>query len=205
MKYFLTLYILAIVTLIGVAGFRGDVSRKPPIEVFPDMDRQMKLRPQEPNAVFGNDRSSQPYVEGTIFRGMPYQDTPMNTGRISGSTNWVETVPVALTDELMARGQQRYNIHCLPCHGAAGDGKGITSKYGMVAVANFHDARLVSMTDGEIFNTITHGKNLMGSYGANIRIEDRWAIIGYVRALQRSRLATLDEVPENQKAALEQE
>jgi hypothetical protein len=61
------------------------------------------------------------------------------------------------------------------------------------------------MTDGEIFNTITHGKNLMGSYGANIRIEDRWAIIGYVRALQRSRLATLDEVPENQKAALEQE
>ena len=86
MKYFLTLYILAIVTLIGVAGFRGDVSRKPPIEVFPDMDRQMKLRPQEPNAVFGNDRSSQPYVEGTIFRGMPYQDTPMNTGRISGST-----------------------------------------------------------------------------------------------------------------------
>jgi hypothetical protein len=75
----------------------------------------------------------------------------------------------------------------------------------MVAVANFHDARLVSMTDGEIFNTITHGKNLMGSYGANINIEDRWAVIGYVRALQRSRLATLDEVPEAMKAALEKE
>jgi len=205
MKYFLTLYILAIVTLIGVAGFRGEISRKPPIEVFPDMDRQMKLRPQEPNVTFGNSRSSQPYVEGTIFRGMPYQDVPTNTGRISGSTNWVETAPVVFTDELMARGQQRYNIHCLPCHGAAGDGKGITSKYGMVAVANFHDARLVSMTDGEIFNTITHGKGLMGSYGANIKIGDRWAIIGYVRALQRSRLATLDEVPENQKVVLEQE
>ncbi len=205
MKYFLTLYILAIVTLIGVAGFRGEISRKPPIEVFPDMDRQMKLRPQEPNVTFGNSRSSQPYVEGTIFRGMPYQDVPTNTGRISGSTNWVETAPVVFTDELMARGQQRYNIHCLPCHGATGDGKGITSKYGMVAVANFHDARLVSMTDGEIFNTITHGKGLMGSYGANIKIGDRWAIIGYVRALQRSRLATLDEVPENQKVVLEQE
>ena len=205
MKYFLTLYILAIVTLIGVAGFRDEISRKPPIEVFPDMDRQMKLRPQEPNVTFGNSRSSQPYVEGTIFRGMPYQDVPTNTGRISGSTNWVETAPVVFTDELMARGQQRYNIHCLPCHGAAGDGKGITSKYGMVAVANFHDARLVSMTDGEIFNTITHGKGLMGSYGANIKIGDRWAIIGYVRALQRSRLATLDEVPENQKVVLEQE
>jgi mono/diheme cytochrome c family protein len=136
---------------------------------------------------------------------MPYQDTPINTGRISGTTNWVETNPIELTVERMKRGQQRYNIHCLPCHGASGDGKGITSKYGMVAVANFHDARLVSMTDGEIFNTITHGKNLMGSYGANINIEDRWAVIGYVRALQRSRLATLDEVPEAMKAALEKE
>ena len=140
MKYFLTLYILAIVTLIGVAGFRGDVSRKPPIEVFPDMDRQMKLRPQEPNAVFGNDRSFSKLCGGDDLSWHALPGHPMNTGRISGSTNWVETAPVALTDELMARGQQRYNIHCLPCHGAAGDGKGITSKYGMVAVANFHDA-----------------------------------------------------------------
>jgi len=205
MKYFLTIYILAIVTLVGVAGFRGEVSRKPPIEVFPDMDRQMKLRPQEPNRLFGNERSSQPYVEGTIFRGMPYQDIPFNTGLNLGTTNWVETLPISLTEQLMERGRQRYNIHCLPCHGASGDGKGITSKYGMLAVANFHDARLISMTDGEIFNTITHGKGLMGSYGANIEIKDRWAIIGYVRALQRGRLATLDEVPENQKAVLEQE
>ena len=205
MKYFLTIYILAIVTLVGVAGFRGEVSRKPPIEVFPDMDRQMKLRPQEPNRLFGNERSSQPYVEGTIFRGMPYQDIPFNTGLNLGTTNWVETLPISLTEQLMERGRQRYNIHCLPCHGASGDGKGITSKYGMLAVANFHDARLISMTDGEIFNTITHGKGLMGSYGANIEIKDRWAIIGYVRALQRGRLATLDEVPENQKVVLEQE
>lgn len=169
------------------------------------MDRQMKLRPQEPNRLFGNERSSQPYVEGTIFRGMPYQDIPFNTGLNLGTTNWVETLPISLTEQLMERGRQRYNIHCLPCHGASGDGKGITSKYGMLAVANFHDARLISMTDGEIFNTITHGKGLMGSYGANIEIKDRWAIIGYVRALQRGRLATLDEVPENQKAVLEQE
>ena len=75
---------------------------------------------------------------------------------------------------------------CAPCHGKVGDGKGITTKYNMVAVANFHDLRLVSMADGEIFNTITHGKNLMGSYGANVEIEDRWAIIAYIRALQES-------------------
>ncbi|XOV73310.1 MAG: c-type cytochrome [Verrucomicrobiota bacterium] len=203
MRYFLTLYILAIVAFIGIAGFRGEITRKPPIEVFPDMDRQMKLRPQEPNRFFGNQRSSQPYVEGTIARGMPYQDIPVNTGRISGSTNWVEVSPIEITEAVMSRGRERYNISCAPCHGAAGDGKGITTKYGMVAVANFHDARLVEMADGEIFNTITHGKNLMGSYGANIKIEDRWAIIAYLRALQRSRLSKMDDVPEPQQAALQ--
>ncbi len=122
---------------------------------------------------------------------------------MTGSTNWIEISPVEITEALMERGHQRYDIHCTPCHGAAGDGKGITSKYGMVAVANFHDARLVSMTDGEIFNTITNGKNLMGPYGANIKIEDRWAIIAYLRALQRSRLSTMDDVPEPQKAAFQ--
>ena len=122
---------------------------------------------------------------------------------MTGSTNWIEISPVEITEALMERGHQRYDIHCTPCHGAAGDGKGITSKYGMVAVANFHDARLVSMTDGEISNTITNGKNLMGPYGANIKIEDRWAIIAYLRALQRSRLSTMDDVPEPQKAAFQ--
>ena len=122
---------------------------------------------------------------------------------MTGSTNWIEISPVEITEAFMERGHQRYDIHCTPCHGAAGDGKGITSKYGMVAVANFHDARLVSMTDGEIFNTITNGKNLMGPYGANIKIEDRWAIIAYLRALQRSRLSTMDDVPEPQKAAFQ--
>ena len=194
---------MAIVVVVGVAGFRGSISRKPPIEVFPDMDRQMKLRPQEPNRFFANHRSSQPFVEGTIARGMPYQDIPLNTGKITGSTNWVENIPVDVTEALMERGRQRYDIFCSPCHGETGDGKGVTTKYGMVAVANFHDARLVSMTDGEIFNTITYGKNLMGPYGANIKIEDRWAIVAYLRALHRSRLSTMDDVPEPQKAALQ--
>ena len=159
---------MAIVAVVGVTGFRGSISRKPPIEVFPDMDRQMKLRPQESNRFFGNKRSSKHYVEGTIARGMPYQDIPVNTGMITGSTNWVEINPLEITESFMERGRQRYDIYCLPCHGAAGDGKGITTKYGMVAVANFHEERIVSQPDGEIFNTITYGKNLMGPYGANI-------------------------------------
>jgi len=106
----------------------------------------------------------------------------------------------------MARGQERFNINCSPCHGAAGDGKGITSKYGMVIIADLHDSKpprkVVQQPDGEIFNTITYGKTLMGAYGANVTVEDRWAIIAYVRALQRSRLASLEDVPAEQRPAL---
>jgi mono/diheme cytochrome c family protein len=108
--------------------------------------------------------------------------------------------PLPLTRQLLDRGEQRYHINCMPCHGPAGDGKGITSKYNMYSMANFHDQRLVNMPDGEIFNTITYGKNLMGSYAANVTVEDRWAIIYYVRTLERSQLASVEDVPEPDRA-----
>ncbi len=202
MKYFLGFLILAVASVCLIAGRQGDKSLKPPIEIIPDMDRQPKLRPQAGNDFFADGKSSQLKVDGTVARGSHYADNEVNTGRIPGSTNFVAFIPVPVTKELMARGHQRYDINCAPCHGKVGDGKGITTKYNMVAVANFHDLRLVSMTDGEIFNTITHGKNLMGSYGANVEIEDRWAIIAYIRALQRSRLATIDDVPAPNRAVL---
>lgn len=202
MKYFLGFLILAVASVCLIAGRQGDKSLKPPIEIIPDMDRQPKLRPQAGNDFFADGKSSQLKVDGTVARGSHYADNEVNTGRIPGSTNFVAFIPVPVTKELMARGHQRYDINCAPCHGKVGDGKGITTKYNMVAVANFHDLRLVSMTDGEIFNTITHGKNLMGSYGANVEIEDRWAIIAYIRALQRSRLATIDDVPAQNRAVL---
>jgi mono/diheme cytochrome c family protein len=111
----------------------------------------------------------------------------------------VETNALPITATLLARGQERFNINCSPCHGAAGDGKGITSKLGMGVIADLHDPkpprRVVQQPDGEIFNTITFGKNLMGPYGPNVAVEDRWAIVAYVRALQRSHLASLEDVP----------
>ncbi len=204
MRYFLAVYILIVVAVVSIAGFRGSKSAKPPREVFPDMDRQIKLRPQSGNEFFENRRSSQLYVEGTVARDDPYQNSPVNTGRVQSSTNFVDTIPVTVDETLLNRGRQRYDIHCALCHGAAGDGKGIITKYGMVAVANFHDPRLVKMPAGEIFHTITHGKNLMGSYGAAIDITNRWAIVAYLRALQLSRLAIAEELPENERAALQQ-
>src|SRR5262249_8229624 len=187
MRYFLSGCILLGLVMVSLTGFRGGKSRRPPIEIFPDMSRQAKLRPQSYDGFFADRLASRPPVAGTIARDSAFEDNEMNTGRILGTTNFVEVIPVPVTQQLLPPGQQRYQINCLPCHGAAGDGKGITSKYGMVAIANFHDARLVKMPDGEIFNAITYGKNLMGAYGANVTINDRWAIIAYIRALERSR------------------
>jgi mono/diheme cytochrome c family protein len=203
MRYFLIAFVVLCALVVGVAGFRGRISRKPPIEVFPDMDRQLKLRPQAEFNFYPDGRSSRLPVEGTVARGSAYEDNEVNTGRVRGSTNFVEVIPVQVTEALLERGQERYQISCAPCHGAAGDGKGITTKYGMAVIADLHDAktrRLIQQTDGELFNTITHGRGLMGPYGGTIEIQDRWAIVAYVRALQRSRLATVDDVPAEQRA-----
>lgn len=199
MRIFLFIFVMVIATVFFVAGKQGDTSRKPPIEIFDDMVRQDKFRPQQPNAFFANGRTSQRFVEGAVARGSAYEDVPVNTGRVSGRTNFVDVIPVKVDEKLMARGGDRYAISCKVCHGALGDGNGITKQLGMAVVANLHDPRIVTMPDGEIFNTITHGKNLMGGYGANISIQDRWAIVAYVRALQRSQLGVISEVPESQR------
>ena len=205
MRYVLLLMALSGALIVLVAGKRGDTSRRPPIEIFPDMDRQPKLRPQTGNDFFKDGFSSQLPVAGTIARGAPYQDAPENTGKVSGTTNWVQTIPVPVTVQLMARGRERYNISCSPCHGEAGDGKGVTTKFGMAVIADLHDVaarRVPQQPDGELFNTISYGKGLMQGYAANVSISDRWAIVAYVRALQRGRLSTIDDVPAAERAAV---
>lgn len=196
MRYFLIVFALTCLSVFLIAGKQGDVSRNQPIEIFDDMVRQDKFRPQQPNNFFANGRTSQSFVDGTVARGSHYEDSPMNTGKHpGGGTNWVSVIPVKVTETLMKRGYQRYGISCQPCHGLLGDGNGITKKYGMAVVGNLLDPKIVGQADGELFNTITHGKNLMNGYGANISVEDRWAIVAYVRALQRSRYASADDVP----------
>src|SRR5258706_16158068 len=122
------------------------------MEVSRDMDRQLKLRPMQPNSFFANGVSSQPHVPGTIARSMaitnaagmaifPYEENPMNTGHVTGTTNFVELNPLPVNADLLARGQQRFTINCTPCHGQLADGNGITKKYGMTVVANLHDKR----------------------------------------------------------------
>jgi len=208
--------ILAVLVLaaagFAIVGFPGRLSRKPPIEVFSDMDRQLRLRPQKPFDFLPNGVSSQLPPPGTIARSTPiqtldgavypFEDSPVNTGKISGTTNFVETNPLRVDAQLLARGHERFDIYCAPCHGKLGDGNGITKKIGdMPAVANLHEKRFVEMPDGEIFNTVTHGKGLMGAYGPIVPTEDRWAIIAYLRALQLSQLGTVDDLPADQQAS----
>jgi mono/diheme cytochrome c family protein len=212
MRYFLTIFAIIVVLVVAIAGTRGSKSRRSPIEIFPDMVRQPKLRPQAPDGFFANGRSSQPNVPGTVVRSTPiqtaagevypYEDAPVNTGRITGTTNFVELNPLVVDRELLQRGQQRFTINCAPCHGGLGDGNGITKKYGMAVVGNLHDKRMVLMPDGEIFNTLSYGKGLMQGYAGQIDVQDRWAIVAYVRALQLARLGTTNDVPASEQAAL---
>jgi len=212
MRYFLAIFGLVVVVTVLIAGRRGDMSRKPPIEVFPDMDRQLKLRPLEPNGFFPNGISSQPFLEGTVARGKPlsvagrevylYEDSPVITGKITGTTNFIELNPYPVTSGLLARGRERFTIYCSPCHGAQGDGNTVVKKFGLATVRNLHELIVVQQPDGEIFNTISVGKSTMQGYAAQIPVEDRWAIVAYLRALQFSRLGHAEELSPELRAKL---
>ena len=213
MRHFLLILGLCVLVVMGVLGKRGHHFRKTSLYIFPDMEWQLKLRPQKDNAFFTNGTTSQLPVPGTIPRSAPFQtangpvypfeDSPVNTGRVTGTTNFVENNPLPITRQLLERGQQRFQINCSPCHGATADGNGITKKIGaMAVVANLHDKRIVEMADGELFFVITNGRNLMGAYGANVTVEDRWAVIAYLRALQLASLGSIDDVPPELRATL---
>jgi mono/diheme cytochrome c family protein len=214
MRYFLLIFVVCCVAVVGILGKRGTHFRKTSLYIFPDMEWQPKLRPQKDNSFFTNGLSSQLHVAGTIPRSTttrtaageevyPLQDAPLNTGRVAGTTNFIENNPLAIDARLLKRGQQRFNINCSPCHGAAGDGNGITKKLGvMLTVKDLHEKRIVEMPDGELFYVITHGRNTMGAYGPTVAVEDRWAIIAYLRALHLTRLGTLEDVPQELRASL---
>src|SRR5271154_3783886 len=203
--YFILVFVASAAAVFTIFGIPGHLSRTPPLEVFPDMVRQAKLRPEKPFDFFTNGLSSQLPPAGTVMRSAPvetlngpvysYQDVPLNTGCVTGTTNFVATNPLPITGALLQRGHEQFDIYCGPCHGRVGDGNGITKKLGvMPAVANLHDKRIVEMTDGEIFNTVSNGKGLMGAYGPLIPTEDRWALIAYLRALQLSWLGTTNDL-----------
>jgi len=212
LSYFFLALALAVVGVVSIAGFRGQHSPKPPIEIFPDMIYQDKVKDQAPSAFFADGNSARAPIPGTVAMEMPAQNDYWATGKWD-ETHWGDGIPVheardserALRIDAanMARGRERYTISCEVCHGAAGDGKGITSKYGLNSAANYHQDKYRQMSDGEIFNTITNGKGQMLGYGYNVAIDDRWRIVMYIRALQRSQNAALEDASPEEQAQLE--
>ncbi|HEV8184739.1 MAG TPA: cytochrome c [Chthoniobacterales bacterium] len=229
LRAFFLIFLLVGIAMVAFLGFRGRHTSGTPIELFPDMVRQQKVRPQAPLAFFADDRGSRVPVAGTVPIGyeMPTADLEPSPGtpaaasnnpqpqRIAFSAspdyldtgkmgpNWGTGIPVEVTPQFMLRGEQRFNINCAVCHGPTAAGNGIAKQYGLATVVGLQDERIRNMSDGEIFNTITHGKNTMMAYGPNITVQDRWAIVAYLRALQRSQNATIDDVPLDARGELE--
>ena len=228
-RYFLLLLVFVSLLVLGIAGLRDysflpHKTKRPPIELFPDMVRQDKVKAQAPSDFFADGRGARAPIAGTVPLGYT-QPTALaaaadgavmggaydvvlfagkedyaNTGKVG--TNWGNGLPFEATLATLQRGHDRYQIQCAVCHGATGQGNGIATKYGLVGVANLHQQRIRDMSNGEIYNTIVNGKNTMLGYGASVQVPDRWAIIAYIRALQRSQNATITDVPDDQQAAL---
>ena len=196
--YLITAFV--VVLTISLLGFRGTRFTHPPMDVFPEwafpgMRNQPKLRPQGASTFFADGRADRSPPPGVVSRDPVRNDDALYSGKAADGS-WVRGFPVAVNDQLITRGKERYTIYCSPCHGAVGDGNGITKQYGMGATPTYHDPRLRDMAEGEIFNTITHGspnKN-MQSYADKILPQDRWAVILYVRALQRAQTGTTADV-----------
>ena len=185
---------------VSILGFRGQIFTLPPLDQWPDwafpgMEVQPKHRPQSASAFFADGRADRTPPPRTVARGMMRDDLHLHHGKVAGG-GFATGLPATLTVDgaFLERGRTQYQIYCAPCHGALGDGNGITKKYGMGATPSYHDPRLRAQPDGELYQTITLGKNTMLPYADKLAPADRWAVVAYVRALQRAQQGTVADV-----------
>jgi hypothetical protein len=199
-RYFFLSILFIVTFVVAVAGFRGCTFTKPPIQIIPDMDQQPRGNPQGESHFFPDGREARMPVPGVTPRGSMTDDEYFDTGRMND--RWGNGIPMELDMEHMLRGQERYEIYCSVCHGSVGAGNGIVTHYGVVGVASFQSKRLQEMPDGQLYDVITNGKGLMQPYASKLLPQDRWAVVAYVRALQRSQNAATSDVPASQQAEL---
>ncbi len=203
--------ILVALSWIPVAlALRARVVKKtePRVHVIPDMDNQPKVKTQSRLMLFADRRGMRPPVPGTVARGAVIGDSALILGK-NDDDGWVETSPVPVTMPMLERGRQRYEIYCSPCHGLAGYGDGMVALRAdqlqegtWTPPTSFHTDLVRERPPGHLFNTISNGIRNMPSYGSQIPVDDRWAIVAYVKALQRSQNATIDDVPADLQAQL---
>jgi mono/diheme cytochrome c family protein len=160
-----------------------------------------RYEPLEASTFFADGRSSRTLVPNTVARGLLREDTHLNEGKVDGKL--ATTFPMPVTADVMARGQERFNVFCSPCHGRTGEGDGMIVQRGFRKPPSFHEDRLRNAPVGYFFDVMTHGFGAMQDYSAQVPVADRWAIAAYVRALQFSQRATVDDVPADRRADLD--
>src|SRR4051794_25621481 len=186
---------------VALSGCAGQTSRSTSIEVWPDMKRQDKGKPQQESKFFGDHRASRMPVPGTVARGFLKEDDAYFTGVLANQ--YIGKNPETMNIELLKLGQMKFNTYCSPCHDRTGKGKGIVAlKEPTWQPSNLQEDRVKAMVDGEIFNVITLGRRSMPSYRFQITEQDRWAIVAYLRALQRTTGGTVNDVPQELRADL---
>lgn len=203
----LMLVSITFVPLLLIAKARSTTFDTPRIHWIPDMDHQFKYKTQSENGIYADSRAMRTPPEGTVARGMLQEDDHFYRGLVGGQ--FAEMLPMPITETLLARGEQRYEIFCAPCHGLDGEGRGMVAlraealqEPAWVQPASFHTDLVRGRADGHLYNSITNGIRNMPAYGAQVPPADRWAIVAYVRALQRSRNARIDDVPAQVRPSL---
>jgi len=181
---------LALVSSLGLAACRQDMHDAPRYEVY------------EASSSFADGRASRNLPAGTVARGQLRDDEHLYTGRVDGYP--AATFPFAIGAAELRRGQDRYTIYCTPCHGQLGDGKGMVVQRGLRQAATYHQERLQRAQPGYFFDVITNGFGAMQGYAEQIPPRDRWMIAAYVRALQLSQNASVDDVPAADRARLDE-
>lgn len=185
-----SLYLSALIALLLVSC-RGQPFEYEPIHVVMNMDQQRRYEAQEKNAFFDDQRAMRQPVSGTIARGYLKTNTKYHEG-LDADSNYVEKNPLPVTKSFLYDGKKQYEVYCTPCHGQAGAGNGIvmTGDYNYVPAPSFHSDRIRNMPDGQIYSAITNGVRSMPSYAQQIEVQERWAIVSYIRALQLSQNAS---------------
>jgi mono/diheme cytochrome c family protein len=198
---------LALLPFACIYKARHAHSPLPRIHLVQGMGNQPRYTSQQVNPFFADTREARPPVVGTVARGHLDDDDGLNRGLRDGK--WIEGFPVPITGKLLERGSERFSIYCAPCHGLAGYGDGIVavradrSQEGTwVPPSSVHDASVLARPVGHLFNTITNGIRTMPAYGSQIPVDDRWAIVAYVRALQRARHANASVLTADERARL---
>jgi len=162
-----------------------------------DMHDQPKYKPLAQSNFFADMRSERTPVEGTVARGQLRDDTYFYTGKIGNSPG--DFMPFPVTEDVLQRGQERYNIYCAPCHSQLGDGNGMIVQRGFRRPPSYHIERLRKAPLGYFFDVMTNGFGAMPDYASQVPPRDRWCILAYIRALQLSQSATVADLPPGQK------